>query len=145
MHHGTWVTRRDAYRDRWPTVAGETLPVFPAHAHPQFYVSGKRPMWGILTWFDYLRVKIRTQRIFTRFQLFASKPFVKWSSGTKWYTANWQILARKFLWRETTSVISTSLQRSVTTIFMRTISSTTTNQVSKLQWRHNECDGAQGQ
>ena len=37
-------TCRDACRDRLPAVAGKTFPAFPAHAHPQFYVSGKRPM-----------------------------------------------------------------------------------------------------
>ena len=37
-------TCRDACRDRLPAVAGETIPAFPAHAHPQFYVFGKRPI-----------------------------------------------------------------------------------------------------
>ena len=37
-------TCREACRDRLPAVAGKTFPAFPAHAHPQFYVSGKRPM-----------------------------------------------------------------------------------------------------
>ena len=41
MHHGTC---RDACRDRLQAVAGKTFPAFPAHAHMQFYVSGKRPM-----------------------------------------------------------------------------------------------------
>ena len=41
MHHGTC---RDACRDRLPAVAEKTLPAFSAHAHPQFYVSGKRPI-----------------------------------------------------------------------------------------------------
>ena len=44
MHHGTCVTCRDACRDRLPAVAGKTFPAFPAHAHPQFCVSGKRPI-----------------------------------------------------------------------------------------------------
>ena len=44
MHHGTGVSCRDACRDRVPAVAGKTFPTFPAHAHPQFHVSGKRPM-----------------------------------------------------------------------------------------------------
>ena len=35
---------RDACRERLPAVVGKTFPEFPAHAHPQFYVSGKRPM-----------------------------------------------------------------------------------------------------
>ena len=39
MHHGTC---RDACRYRLP--AGKTFRAFLAHAHPQFYVSGKRPM-----------------------------------------------------------------------------------------------------
>ena len=38
-------TCRDACRDRLPVVAGKTFPTFPAHAHPQFNVSGKRPMY----------------------------------------------------------------------------------------------------
>ena len=37
-----WRTCRDACRDCLP--AGKTFPAFPAHAHPQFYVFGKRPM-----------------------------------------------------------------------------------------------------
>ena len=36
----------DACRDRLPAGAGKTFPAFPAHAHPQFYVSGERPMFG---------------------------------------------------------------------------------------------------
>ena len=41
MHHGTC---RDACRDRSSAVTGKTFPAFPAHAHPQLYVSGKRPI-----------------------------------------------------------------------------------------------------
>ena len=37
-------TCRDTCRDRLPAVAEKTFPAFPAHAHPQCYVSGKRPM-----------------------------------------------------------------------------------------------------
>ena len=37
-------TCRDACRDRLPAVAGKPFPAFPAHAHMQFYLSGKRPM-----------------------------------------------------------------------------------------------------
>ena len=36
---------RDACRDRLPAVAGKAFPAFPAHAHPQFYAPGKRPIW----------------------------------------------------------------------------------------------------
>ena len=39
-----WRTCRDACRDRWPAVTGKTFPAFPAHAHPHFCVSGKRPI-----------------------------------------------------------------------------------------------------
>ena len=39
-----WGTCRDACRDCLPAVAGKTFSAFPAHAHPQFYVFGKRPM-----------------------------------------------------------------------------------------------------
>ena len=39
-----WRTCRDVCRDRLPAVTGKTFPAFPAHAHPQFCVSGKRPM-----------------------------------------------------------------------------------------------------
>ena len=39
MHHGS-----DACRDRSPAVTGKMFPAFPAHAHPQFYVFGKRPI-----------------------------------------------------------------------------------------------------
>ena len=44
-----WAMRREC-RERFPPpptlnrCAGKTFPAFPAHAHPQFYVSGKRPM-----------------------------------------------------------------------------------------------------
>ena len=37
-------TCRVACRDCLPAVAGKTFPAFPAHAPPQFYVFGKRPM-----------------------------------------------------------------------------------------------------
>ena len=43
----TW---RDACRDCLPAVAGKTFPAFPAHAHPQFDVFGKRPIvqdWSV--------------------------------------------------------------------------------------------------
>ena len=43
-----WRTCCDACRDRLPAVTGKTFPAFPAHAHPQFCVSGKRPMSGWL-------------------------------------------------------------------------------------------------
>ena len=39
-----WRTCRDACRDRLHAVTGKTFPAFPAHAHPQFYASGKRPI-----------------------------------------------------------------------------------------------------
>ena len=39
-----WRTCRDACRDRSPAVTGKTFPAFSAHAHPQFCVSGKRPI-----------------------------------------------------------------------------------------------------
>ena len=47
-----WRTCRDACRYRIHAVAGKTLPAFPAHAHPQVYLSGKRPMdgWVICAW-----------------------------------------------------------------------------------------------
>ena len=41
-------TCRDACRDRLPAVAGKTFPAFRAHAHPQFYVSGKRSIDRLL-------------------------------------------------------------------------------------------------
>ena len=42
MHHGTCVTHVPWCMSRsLPAVGGETLP---AHAHPQFYISGKRPI-----------------------------------------------------------------------------------------------------
>ena len=44
-----WRTCRDACRDRLPAVTEITFPAFPAHAHPQFCVSGKRPM-GTIRW-----------------------------------------------------------------------------------------------
>ena len=46
-------TCRDACRNRLPAVAGKTFPAFPAHAHLQFYVSGKRPMgWWFCLYFS---------------------------------------------------------------------------------------------
>ena len=39
-----WRTCRNACRDCLPAVAGKTIPAFPAHAYPQFYVSGTGPM-----------------------------------------------------------------------------------------------------
>ena len=39
-----WRTCRDACRDRALAVTGKTFPAFPAHAHLQFCVSGKRPI-----------------------------------------------------------------------------------------------------
>ena len=45
-----WRTCRDACRDRLPAVTGKTFPAFPAHAHPQFCVSGKRPMVTRSAW-----------------------------------------------------------------------------------------------
>ena len=45
MHHGTCVTHVPWCMSGSLTCGdGETFPAFPAHAHPQFYVSGKRPM-----------------------------------------------------------------------------------------------------
>ena len=45
MHQGTCVTHVPwCMRDRLPAVTGKTFPAFPAHAHPQFCASGKRPM-----------------------------------------------------------------------------------------------------
>ena len=51
MHHGTCVTHVPWCMPGsltsgflWNRRRGETFPAFPAHAHPQFYVSGKRPM-----------------------------------------------------------------------------------------------------
>ena len=60
MHHGTCVTHvpwcmpgslTNAFL--WNRRRGETFPAFPAHAHPQFCVSGKRPMGPVLLkWFN---------------------------------------------------------------------------------------------
>ena len=44
MHHGTCVTHVPWCMSGSLTRGGKTFPVIPAHAHPQFYVSGKRPM-----------------------------------------------------------------------------------------------------
>ena len=45
MHHGTCITHVPwCMWDRLPAVAGKTFPAFPAH--PQFYVSGKRPIYS---------------------------------------------------------------------------------------------------
>ena len=45
-------TCRDACRDRLPAVAGKTFPAFPAHAHMQFYLSGKRPIHRVRCWWS---------------------------------------------------------------------------------------------
>ena len=39
-----WRTCRDACQDRLPAATGKMFQAFPAHAHPQFCVSGKRPI-----------------------------------------------------------------------------------------------------
>ena len=46
MHHGTCVTHVPWYMPRSLTSGWreKKFPAFPAHAQPQFYVSGKRPM-----------------------------------------------------------------------------------------------------
>ena len=52
MHHGTCVTHVPWCMSGSLTCGdGKTFPAFPAHAHPQFCVSGKRPIawWTICT------------------------------------------------------------------------------------------------
>ena len=44
QHASASRTCRDACWDCLSAVAGKMFPVFSVHAHPQFYVSGKRPM-----------------------------------------------------------------------------------------------------
>ena len=49
IHHGTCVTHVPWCMSGSLTCGdGETFPAFPAHAHPQFCVSGKRPMYTSL-------------------------------------------------------------------------------------------------
>ena len=44
MHHGTCVTDVSwCMSGSLTRSGGQMFPAFPAHAHPQFYVSGKRP------------------------------------------------------------------------------------------------------
>ena len=51
MHHGTCVTHVPWCMSGSLTCSdGKTFPAFPAHAHPQFCVSGKRP----IEWWCYL-------------------------------------------------------------------------------------------
>ena len=57
MHHGTCVTHVPWCMPRSLTSGflrsrrwGKTFPACPAHAHTQFYVSGKRP---IISWFEW--------------------------------------------------------------------------------------------
>ena len=46
MHHGTCVTHVPWCMSGSLTCgSGKTFPAFPAHAHLQFYVSGKRPIY----------------------------------------------------------------------------------------------------
>ena len=53
MHHGTCVTHVPwCMSGSLTAVMGKTFPASPAHAHPQFRVSGKRPMGH---WDDTLR------------------------------------------------------------------------------------------
>ena len=54
MYHGTCVTHVPWCMPGsltsgflWNRRRGKTFPAFPAHAHPQFYVSGKRPMMAL--------------------------------------------------------------------------------------------------
>ena len=55
-----WRTCRDACRDCLHAVTGKTFPAFPAHAHPQFYVSGKRPIVNEVALTD-MRTMVGTQ------------------------------------------------------------------------------------
>ena len=48
-----WRTCRGACRDRLPAVTGKTFPAFPAHAHPQICVSGKRPITSWIVAYDF--------------------------------------------------------------------------------------------
>ena len=51
MHHGTCATHVPWCMSGSLTCGdGKTFPAFPAHAHPQFCVSGKRPMGLALIW-----------------------------------------------------------------------------------------------
>ena len=58
----SWITARasrtcrDACRDCLAAAVGKTFPAFPAHAHPQFYVSGKRPMPTVTEFLSCFRV-----------------------------------------------------------------------------------------
>ena len=58
-----WRTCRDACRDRLLAVTRKTFPAFPAHAHPQFSVSGKRPMAVHVLWKS-LRVCVQSSSWF---------------------------------------------------------------------------------
>ena len=44
-------TCRDAYRDRYPAVAGKTFPAFPAHAQPAILRIWQEAHWGRSAWY----------------------------------------------------------------------------------------------
>ena len=56
-----WRTCRDACRDRLPAVTGKTFPAFPAHAQPQFCVSGKRPIDKMIVSFSLKKILFMTK------------------------------------------------------------------------------------
>ena len=60
-----WRTCRDASRDCLPAVAGKTFTAFPAHAHPQFYLFGKRPMFTLVC-FSYCMTQDVVQKVFIK-------------------------------------------------------------------------------
>ena len=91
-----WRTCRDACRDRLPLVAGKTFPAFPAHAHPQFSVSGKRPM--IRNWMT------------TCVQWFQNIHY--WYSGA---VPGWQLT--HWAWAHTNRVINNNVQYKKSWIF----------------------------
>ena len=66
-----WRTCRDACRDRLHAVTGKTFPAFPAHAHPQFCVSGKRSI---------------THAIWMRQSLTSNKTQFRWHVKSWWQT-----------------------------------------------------------
>ena len=71
MHHGTCVTHVPWCMPGsltsgflWNRRRGKTFPAFPAHAHPQFCVSGKRPMMWC-HYHDYCILYSRCHQVFT--------------------------------------------------------------------------------
>ena len=92
MHHGTCVTHVPWCMSGSLTCGdGKTFPAFPAHAHPQFCVSGKRPICRIRMKLIIIHAPLLSLNIFT-FYIFHIRVVHYLQSG--------YFLALRILWYE---------------------------------------------